>query len=177
MLMAVLIPLLSFAGVAASAVTFDCKVETYSDSILMVNLDTGMDVYSKNPDEKRYPANLTKIMTYVVAAEQFDDFENTRIEIKQSVCDTILGKGMTCSGMDWHVGEKLKVIDVLYELMMTQGHDAALVLADYIGQGDVSVFVQMMNDKAAQLGCQNTHSPILTVSTTQSIIPPRAICI
>ena len=142
--------------VSAGAVSFDCKVETYSDSILMVNLDTGMEVYSKDPDTRRYPANLTKIMTYIVAAEYFDDF-STRIKIKQSVIDEVVADGMACTGMDWHTGESMTVQDILYALMLPVGHDAAMVLADYIGEGDVNVFVDLMNKKADELGCKDTH--------------------
>ena len=152
---AVIIGATAFA-VPASAVTFDCKVETYSDSILMVNLDTGMEVYSKDPDAKRYPAGLTKIMTYIIAAEYFDDFD-TKIKIKKSVIDAVLADDMVCSGMDWHVGEELKVIDILYAMMLPIGHDAAMVLADYIGKGNISDFVEMMNKKAEELGCTGTH--------------------
>ena len=141
---------------SASAVTFDCDVETYSDSILMVNLDTGVEVYSKDPDTQRYPAGLTKIMTYIIAAEYFDDF-NTRIKIKQSIIDDLVANGMACSGLDWHTGEDMKVLDILYALMVPVGHDAAMVLADYIGEGDVSAFVEMMNRKAQELGCTGTH--------------------
>ena len=149
-LLAALIPL------HASAVSFDCKVETYSDSILMVNLDTGMEVYSKDPDSQRYPAGLTKIMTYIIAAEYFDDF-NTRIEIKQSIIDAVVADGMACSGLDWHTGERMTVTDILYALMLPVGHDAAMVLADYIGEGDVTAFVDRMNQKAQELGCKDTH--------------------
>ena len=141
---------------AASAVTFECKVETYSDSIYMVNLDTDMEVYAKDPDTQRYPAGLTKIMTYIIAAEYFDDFD-ARIKIKQSVIDDLIADGMVCTGMDWHVGESLTVTDILYAMMLPIGHDAAMVLADYIGEGDVSKFVDMMNDKAKELGCTDTH--------------------
>ena len=140
----------------ASAANFDCKVETYSDSILMVNLDTGMEVYSKDADSQRYPAGLTKIMTYIIAAEYFEDF-NTRVEIKQSVIDAVLADGMVCSGLDWHAGESLSVQDILYALMLPIGHDAAMVLADCIGEGDIDAFVELMNDKAEQLGCEGTH--------------------
>ena len=140
----------------SSAATFDFKVETYSDSILMVNLDTDMEVYAKDADSQRYPAGLTKIMTYIIAAEYFDDF-NTRIEIKQSVIDSVLAQGMNCTGLDWHVGEKLTVLDILYAMMLPIGHDAAVVLADYIGGGDIKAFVEMMNDKAEELGCKGTH--------------------
>ncbi|MEE0952739.1 MAG: D-alanyl-D-alanine carboxypeptidase family protein, partial [Ruminococcus sp.] len=56
-----------------------------------------------------------------------------------------------------HVGEKVSVIDLLYSLMVPSGNDAALVLADYVGGGDVQKFVDKMNDKAQELGCENTH--------------------
>lgn len=141
---------------AASAVSFENEVKTYSDSILMVNIDTGMEVFSKDPDSQRYPAGLTKVMTYIIAAEYFDDF-STRIPIKQSIVDDMIAEGMSCSGLDWHIGENMTVTDILYALMVPVGHDAAMVLADYIGDGDISVFVDMMNAKAKQLGCNDTH--------------------
>lgn len=143
-------------SLSAGAISFDNDVTTYSDSILMVNLDTNMVVYSKDPDVQRYPAGLTKIMTYIVAAEYFDDF-NTRIKIKQSIIDGLIANGMSCSGLDWHVGESMTVLDILYALMLPIGHDAAMVLADYIGEGKESAFVEMMNQKAAELGCTGTH--------------------
>lgn len=142
--------------VPASALTFDCDVERYSDSMLMVNLDTGMEVFEKDADSKRYPANLTKIMTYIVAAEYFDDFD-TRIPIKESCIDSVINGGMYCSGVDWYIGESLSVTDLLYAMMLPVGNDAAMVLADYIGEGNTRNFVEMMNSKAAELGCENTH--------------------
>ena len=153
---AVILLAASALSVPAGAITFKCDVETYSDSLLMVNLDTGMEVYSKDPDSQRYPAGLTKIMTYIIAAEYFDDF-NTRIPIKQSIIDGILADGMVCSGLDWHTGESLTVQDILYAMMLPIGHDAATVLADYIGEGDIKKFVDMMNEKAEELGCTGTH--------------------
>ena len=149
--------LISVSALQASAVTFDNDVKVYSDSIYMVNLDTGMPVYEKDPDAKRYPASLTKVMTYIVACEYFDDIENTRIDIKQSVIDKVLDMGMVTSGLEWHTGESLTVLDILYNLMIPVGHDSAMVLADYIGGGSEAAFVDMMNDKADELGCTGTH--------------------
>ena len=140
----------------ASALSFDCDVEQYSDSLYMVNLDTGMEVFAKEPDAKRYPAALTKIMTYIVAVEHFDDL-NTGIKIKQSCIDYVLDHGMSTSGVDWYVGETLTVTDLLYAMMLPVGSDAAMVLADNIGEGDLKAFVKLMNDKAAELGCSGTH--------------------
>lgn len=140
----------------AGAVSFDCDVEQYSDSLLMVNLDTGMEVYSKDADAKRYPSSLTKIMDFVIAADSFDDFQ-TGIPIKQSCIDSVLDQGMSCSGVDWYVGDSLTVENLLYALMLPVGDDAAMVLADYIGEGNIQTFVDKMNTKAEELGCSDTH--------------------
>ena len=146
----------SACSAPASALSFECDVEQYSDTLLMVNLDTGMEVYAKEADAKRYPAALTKVMTYIVAAEYFDDFD-TKIPIKQSCIDSVINQGMSCSGVDWYVGETLTVENLLYAMMLPSGHDAAMVFADYIGEGNVKAFVDMMNAKAEELGCTGTH--------------------
>lgn len=158
-LFSLVLALLVLTGVFAvpsSALSFECDVERYSDSILMVNLDTGQEVFAKDADSKRYPAALTKIMSYIVAAEYFDDFE-TKIPVKQSVIDAVIDQGMYCSGVDWYVGESVTVTDLLYAMMLPSGQDATMVLADYIGEGDVKKFVELMNSKAQALGLENTH--------------------
>lgn len=144
-------------GFSASAVSYDYGEEIESDTVLVVNMDTGLPVLEKNADKVRYPASLTKIMTYIIAYENIEDVYNTRVEIKQSVLNPLLGTGSSMSGLDYKVGEKVTVIDLLNCLMITSGNDAALVLADYVGGGDTNKFVDMMNAKAQQLGCKNTH--------------------
>lgn len=140
----------------ASAISFKCDVKTTSDSILMVNLDTGVEVFSKDADTRRYPAALTKIMTYIVAVENIKDLD-TRIEIKEKVIKDVEDSGLYPSGLDWHTGEKLTVTDVLYALMLPRGNDAAMMLADYVGGGDITAFVDLMNKKAEEIGCENTR--------------------
>lgn len=145
-----------FGSTPAGALSFDCDVEQYSDSLLMVNLDTGMEVFAKEADTRRYPSSLTKIMTYIVAAEHFDDFD-TKIPIKQTCIDSVLDQGMSCTGVDWYVGDSLTVENLLYALMLPTGDDAAMVLADYIGDGNIQTFVDKMNAKAEELECSDTH--------------------
>ena len=53
--------------------------------------------------------------------------------------------------------KKMSVKDLLYSMMVPSGNDAALTLADYIGGGSTDKFVKMMNEKAEELGCENTH--------------------
>lgn len=149
--------LLAVSTAGASAISFPNDVKTMSKSILLASMDTGQVVYEKAADEKRYPASTTKIMTYIVAYEHIDDIENTRVEIKQSVIDLLLNTGSSMAYLSDHIGDKVKVIDLLYSLMVPSGNDAAVVLADYIGGGDIQVFVDMMNEKAQELGCENTH--------------------
>ena len=154
-----LLVLFGISAVSAGALSFplpsDLKV--MSKSVLLVSMDTGQTVYEKEADTKMYPASTTKIMTYIVAYENIDDVENTRIKVKQSVIDELLNTGSSMAYLSDHVGESVKVMDLLYSLMVPSGNDAAMVLADYIGNGDVQVFVDKMNEKAKELGCENTH--------------------
>ena len=149
--------ILAASTAAAGAMSFSNKVDVKSQSVLVVSMDSGQVVYEKDADSKRYPASTTKIMTYIVAVENIDDLENTRVPVKKSIIDDLNNTGSSMANMGDHVGEKVKVIDLLYSMMVPSGNDAALILADYVGGGDVDRFVQMMNDKAAALGCENTH--------------------
>ncbi len=149
--------LLGAATLPAGAISFSNNVVTRSKSILMVNRDIGQVVFEQDADEKRYPASTTKIMTYIVACEHIDDIENTRIPIKKSVLDKLKGTDSSSANLADHVGKKMSAIDLLYSMMVPSGNDAALTLADYVGDGDIDKFVDMMNEKADELGCENTH--------------------
>ena len=61
------------------------------------------------------------------------------------------------SGFDQKVGETMTVMDLVHCMLVTSGNDAAMVLADYVGGGSIEKFVDMMNEKATELGCLNTH--------------------
>ena len=149
--------IISSSVIGSSAVSYPNNVKTMSDSILLVNMDTGEPVYEKDADSKRYPASTTKIMTYIVVVENIDDLDNTRVSIKKSIIDQLKDTGSSLANVGDHVGETMSVIDLLYSMMVPSGNDAAMVLADYVGDGDILKFVQMMNDKAKELGCENTH--------------------
>ncbi len=142
---------------SASAIHYKNDIKLNSEAALLVNLDTDQVVYNVNADEKMYPASTTKIMTYIVVAENVEDFDNTMVEIKQSVVDVILGTGSSVSSVYNHVGEKMSITDLLYSMMVPSGNDASVVLADYVGEGDIDKFVEMMNQKAKELGCKNTN--------------------
>lgn len=137
-----------------AAANFNIDFTPSCEALYLYNLDNGVEVYNKNGDKKMYPASLTKIMTYIVVAENIKDFDNTKITAKKELLSSLLGTGSSISGI--RVDDVLSVTQLLHCLMIKSGNDAALVLADYVG-GDVRTFVDMMNNKAAELGCSKTH--------------------
>lgn len=142
---------------AFSNLDFGCDVDVKSDTALLVNLDTGVTVYSKEASTRRYPASLTKIMTYVIVAENVSDF-STKVKVTSEVLQPLEGTGSSQSAVADNIGRKFTIEELLKCLMISSGNDASLVLADYVG-GDKGVegFVQMMNDKAKELGCTDTN--------------------
>lgn len=143
--------------IPADAANYKNKVKVASKSALLINLDTGQTVYEKAADKKRYPASTTKIMTYIIVAEHVNNFKRTEVLIKQSVLDKLNGTGSSLANVGAHVGKKMSVLDLLYSMMVPSGNDAAMVLAGFVGGGSIDKFVSMMNKKAKQLGCKNTH--------------------
>lgn len=139
----------------ASAATFNIDFETNSAAIELINLDTDTIVYQKNADAKRAPASTTKIMSFIVVSEQIEDLENTQVTVTKEVVDRLLGTGSSLSGIKEN--DVLTVMQLLNCMMVPSGNDAALVLADYIGNGNADAFVELMNQKAQELGCVNTH--------------------
>ncbi|MEE1319745.1 MAG: D-alanyl-D-alanine carboxypeptidase family protein [Ruminococcus sp.] len=149
--------ILSTSIVTTGAISYSNNVKTTSDSILLVNMDSGQTVFEKDADSKRYPASTTKIMTYIIVVESIDDLENTRVPIKEDVLAQLEGTGSSLANLEAHIGETMSVIDLLYSMMVPSGNDASVVLADYVGGGNIDTFVDMMNKKAEELGCENTH--------------------
>ena len=122
-----------------------------AEAAAVMDVSTGTFLYSKNMEEKEYPASITKIMTALVAIENGDLDK----KIKFST-DAVYGIEAESSHIGLRPGEKLTLRQALYGLMLESGNDAANGIAENIG-GSISDFVQMMNDKAAELGCVNTH--------------------
>lgn len=153
-LILIYISFLSFKFIT-SATNYNVGFEPSCYSLLLYNLDSDSVLYSRNQAEKVAPASLTKIMTYIVVVENVQDIENTMVEIKKGVIDKLLGTGSSMSNIK--AGESYSVNQLLHCMMIKSGNDAALTLADYVSHGDIENFVSMMNKKAEQLGCSNTH--------------------
>ena len=119
---------------------------------LLYELDTETLLYAYNPDDKLYPASLTKVMTCLLALEMCPDLD-VKVTAPQEIIANMDPNG---SSMDLMAGEELPMIDLLYGLMVESANDAASVIADYLC-GSEEAFVRKMNQKASQLGCQQTR--------------------
>ena len=118
---------------------------------MLVELNSNTTVYELNADERLYPASLTKIMTCLVALERGNLTDE--VEVDGSLFD---GMDADASVVGLLPGEKISLEELLYCLMVPSGNDASLVVADHIA-GSVDGFVEMMNQKAEELGCTGTH--------------------
>ena len=119
---------------------------------ILIDKDSGYVLYDKNSDEKRYPASTTKIMTALITLENAENLD----ELVEVTEEDFIGVASDASKAGFMVGEQVPVIDLLYGLMLPSGNEAANTLARYIG-GSIENFANMMNEKAKELGCKNTH--------------------
>ena len=130
------------------------KENLYSDSVLMINQDTDTIIVEKNPDKHRSPASLTKILTFIVEREQLQSQDlNTKIIVKEEVLKLV---DPDSSGVKLKVGEEVSIDTLEKSMLISSSGYAAMVLADYAG-GSVENFVNLMNGKLVELGCENTH--------------------
>lgn len=117
---------------------------------VVMDMDTGTLLYSKNAQRQLYPASITKIMTCLVT------LENASLDDTFTCTDAVYDLDENASNIALQEGETISVKDALYALMMESANDAANALAVHVG-GSVSSFADMMNQKAESLGCTGTH--------------------
>ena len=125
--------------------------DTYSETAVLMDADTGTILYNKGMDEKRYPASITKIMTALLA------LENSNLDDQVTFTEECLADQTSDSGnIGMQVGEVLTMRQCLLALMIRSANDVATQIAVQIA-GSVSAFADMMNQRAQELGCVNTH--------------------
>ena len=120
-----------------------------SKSAVVMEASTGTILYEKHSNKAYYPASITKIMTAMLAIE-YGNLSDTITFSEGAVYNT---EG---SSILRDVGEELSLKDCLYALMLESANDCAYAIAEYIA-GDIESFADMMNEKAEELGCTNTH--------------------
>lgn len=120
------------------------------ESGIVMEVSTGTILYEKNMHEAHYPASITKIMTALLAIENCEMDEIVTVPPEAVYMED---KG-THIALD--AGEQLTVEQCLYAVMLASANDAAYALAEHVG-GTYENFIRMMNEKAEEIGCQNTN--------------------
>ena len=125
--------------------------QIYAESAVVIEASTGTILYNKDMDQVNYPASITKIMTDLLTVENcamdevvtYSYYATHSIEVGSSSIGTT-------------EGEELTVEESLYALLLMSANECGNGLAEHIA-GSVEAFADMMNAKAAELGCTNTH--------------------
>lgn len=127
------------------------NINIQAEAAALIDANTGMLLYGKNSDKRLYPASMTKVMTMLVACE------NGKLDDMVTVSDNAVNSiPWDSSKADLVAGEEISLQDLLYGLILVSGNDAAVAVAEHVG-GSEAAFVEMMNKKAAELGCKDTH--------------------
>ncbi len=130
----------------AQEMSFQCK------SAVLMEESTGTVLFAQNAEEAMPPASVTKIMTLLLVMEAIDAGV---IHLDDTVTVSANAASMGGSQIFLKEGEQMKLEDLLKSVVIASANDAAVALAEYIC-GSVDVFVQKMNQRAAELGMENT---------------------
>lgn len=122
--------------------------DLYARSAVLMDGSSGRILYGKNENEILPMASTTKIMTCIVTLENADPEETVQVSANAAQQPEV-HLGML-------EGEKYRLKDLLYSLMLESHNDSAVAIAEHVG-GSVEAFAEMMNEKAEALGCTSTH--------------------
>ena len=122
-----------------------------AESAILMDIDTGSILYAKNIHKKSYPASTTKLLTCLIAVEQgnLDDM----VSFSDTAIFSVPTDGSKI-GMD--VGESITLEQSLYGILVGSANEVANAVGEYIS-GSLEEFINLMNERAAQLGCTDSH--------------------
>lgn len=135
-------------GMSASA-----NVTISSPSVILIESSTGEVIFELNSSERRSPASITKIMTLLLT---FEAIEEGRISLDEDVIVSEYASSMGGSQVYLAQGEIQTVDTMIKCIAVSSGNDASVAMAEHIA-GSEAAFVEMMNEKAAELGMADTH--------------------
>ncbi len=148
-------PLASIKGNAATTTTTSALPEINAQAAITMDLETGEIIYCKDADSRRYPASTTKLLTGLLLAEnkqKSDSIEFT--ESAKAQPEYSLNINFMHNSMQ--VGDTMSADDVMKGLLLFSGNDTAYMIADNVA-GSSEKFADMMNEKAKELGANNSH--------------------
>ncbi len=129
------------------------ELTSYSKSAILIEPTTKTIIYQVNKDERLAPASMTKMMTMLLIMEALD---NEKIGLDDMVRISKNAASMGGSQVFLEENSEIEVEQLLKGIAIASGNDAAVAMAEYIA-GTTDEFVIMMNDKAKELGLENTH--------------------
>lgn len=142
--------ILTLLSIPAAAVTGTPSVE--AESALLMEKETGTILYAKNEHAKLEPASVTKVMTLLLIAEALD---SGTISLDDMVTTSAHAASMGGSQVYLEEGEQMSVNDMLKAIAVASGNDASVAMAEHIA-GSEEIFVARMNERAAELGMEDT---------------------
>ena len=146
---------LSLCAPCASAEISEPHLQS-ADAVLVVDMTTGITLYEKNADEYHSIASLTKIMTCLLAVEAVERGDVSLTDQVTAGSDCLQGLDTSSSNAGITPGEVFSFQDLIYMALVHSANDACNVIAVHVA-GSIGSFVELMNARAEELGCQNTH--------------------
>lgn len=125
--------------------------QVQAETAIIMEASSGGILYGKNIDEVRYPASITKVLTTLVALEHSSMDEKVTFSE-----NAIWGIDRDSTQIGIKIGETLTMEQCFYGIMLASANEVAYAVAEHVG-GSMDGFVEMMNTKAKELGCTNTH--------------------
>lgn len=131
----------------------EAAMELTAPSAILIEASTGQVIYEKNATERRSPASITKIMTLLLT---FEYLENGKINLKDSVLTSEHAASMGGSQVFLEEGETQTLETMIKCIVVASANDASVAVAEHIA-GSEQAFVDLMNQKAVELGMVDTH--------------------
>ena len=133
--------------------TFAAEIPLTSKAALLMEKSTGEILFAQNEHERLEPASVTKIMTLLLTMEAID---SGKISMQDMVTVSANAASMGGSQVYLAEGEQISVEELLKSVCVSSGNDAAVALAEYVS-GVTELFVEQMNNRAKELGMNDTH--------------------
>ncbi len=124
------------------------SLQLYAQAAVLMDGESGRILYSKNGDETKANASTTKVLTCILALE-LGDLNDTALASKEAALQPKVHLGV-------NEGEEYYLRDMLYALMLESYNDSAVIIAEHIA-GGVPEYMELMNEKAIDIGCKNTY--------------------
>lgn len=122
-----------------------------AQAAILMEAETGTILYAKNINEELYPASTTKMLTCLIAVEQCA--LNETVHFTYDAVGAVPTDG---SNMGMDAGEYLSLEECLYGIMVASANEVANAVAEHVA-GSLDAFAEMMNERAKELGCENSH--------------------